>query len=93
VISNRLNRDFEPIEPRTARDLSLDHEELDCSEAPVSNHRYRLKPFIEWCAEAEVDNRNDISGRDLQTYRLCRRATSDIEPVTMRIRTGTLRCA
>jgi hypothetical protein len=62
VISNRLNRDFEPIEPRTARDLSLDHEELDCSEAPVSNHRYRPKPFIEWCAEAEVDTRNDISG-------------------------------
>jgi integrase len=83
--------ELEPIDPRTARELYLDHKELDCSEATVVNHRYRLKPFLEWCEENEIDNLNDISGRDLQTYRLWRRENSDIKPVTMRMQMGTLR--
>jgi len=83
--------DLEPIEPRTARELYLDHKAVDCSESTVYNHRYRLKPFLEWCEENDLDNLNDLSGRDVQTYRLWREENSDIKKLTMRMHMGTLR--
>lgn len=83
--------ELEPIDPRTARDLYLDHKQTECAESTVYNHRFRLKPFFEWCEENDIDNLNDISGRDVQTYRLWRRENSDIKKVTMRMQMGTLR--
>lgn len=55
---------LEPIEPPTALDFYLDHKETSCSDATVYNHRYHLKPFVERCEENEVENLNEISGRD-----------------------------
>lgn len=57
----------------------------------VYNHRARLKPFFQWCDENNIDNLNDISGRDLRTYRLWRRENSDLKKVTMQNQLGTLR--
>ncbi|WP_233263364.1 site-specific integrase [Halorhabdus sp. CUG00001] len=83
--------ELEPIDPQSARELFLDHKELDCSEATIRNYRYRLKPFLKWCEENDIDNLNDISGRDLQTYRLWRRETGDLKPVTMRMQMASFR--
>lgn len=83
--------DLEPIEPRTARELFLDYKANNCADSTVYNLRYRLKPFVEWCEENDVDNLNDISGRDVQTYRLWRKETSDINKVTMRMHMSSLR--
>lgn len=83
--------ELEPIDPRTARDIYLDHKQTECAESTVYNHRFRLKPFFEWCEKNEVDNLNDITGRDVQTYRLWRRENSDIKNVTMPMQLSTLR--
>jgi len=84
-------RNLEPIDPRTARDLFLDHKETNCAEATVRNYRYRTNHFIEWCEENDIDNLNDVSGRDIQTYRLWRKEQSDLNELTTRMQMSTLR--
>lgn len=71
--------DLEPIEPQTALELFLDHKASTCADSTVYNYRFRLKPFVEWCEGTDLDNLNGITGRDVQTYRLWRKETSDLE--------------
>ena len=71
--------DLEPIEPTTTRKLYLDHKQTECAESTVYNHRFRLKRFFQWSEESDIDNLNDLSGRDFQTYRLRRRENSDLK--------------
>ena len=66
--------DLEPIEPRTAQELYLDHKANQCSEVTVKSHEYRTNFFVEWCSENDIDNMNDLSGRDIHQYRLWRKA-------------------
>ena len=83
--------DFEPIEPGTAQELFLDHKATDCTDSTVRNHRYRLNPFVRWCGEEEVDNRNELTGRDLQRYRLWRKEDGDLNKLSLRTQMSTLR--
>jgi len=83
--------DLEPIEPETARELFLDHKANNCADSTVYNHRYHLNSFLEWCERNDVDNLNEVSGRDVQAYRLWRKETSDINKVTMKVHMSTLR--
>ena len=78
--------DLEPIEPETAAELFLEHKATDCAESTVRNHRYRMNHFLEWCDEEDVDNLNDLSGRDIQRYRLWLADDSDLNALTMKVR-------
>lgn len=83
--------DLEPIEPGTAQELFLDHKATDCSDSTVQNYRYRLNPFVRWCGENGIDNLNELSGRDLQRYRLWRKEDGDLNKLTLRMQMSTLR--
>jgi integrase len=83
--------DLEPIEPGTAQELFLDHKATDCTDSTVQNHRYRLNPFVRWCGEEEIDNLNDLTGRDLQRYRLWRKEDGDLNKLSLRMQMSTLR--
>lgn len=83
--------DIEPIEPGTAQELFLDHKATDCTNLTVRNHRYRLNPFVRWCGEKGIDNLNDLTGRDLQRYRLWRKEDGDLSKLTLRMQMSTLR--
>lgn len=83
--------DLEPIDPSTARELFLDHKEGNCAEATVRNYRYHLRPFVEWCEEEDFDNLNDLSGRDLQQFRLWRKDASDLTRMTIKNHMSSLR--
>lgn len=82
---------LEPIEPRTALELYLEHKSTSCSKETVQNHRYRLKAFVRWCQEQGIDNMNILSGRDLQRYRLWRKDEGDLAEVTLSMNMSTLR--
>ena len=83
--------DLEPIEPETAQELFLDHKATDCTDSTVQNHRYRLNPFVRWCGENGIDNLNELSGRDIQRYRLWRKEDGDLNKLTLRMQMSTLR--
>lgn len=82
---------LEPLEPTTAQKIFLDHKETGCSESTVRNYRYRTKHFIEWCEQEDIDNLNDLSGRDIQRYRLWRKDDGDLNKLTLRMQMSTLR--
>lgn len=82
---------LEPIEPRTAQKLFLDHKATSCAEATVQGHEYRTNHFVEWCDEQGIDNLNNLTGRDLQRYRLWRQEGGDLNKVSLRIQMSSLR--
>jgi site-specific recombinase XerD len=91
VTMHNGNDDLEPLDPETGMRLYLDHKATDCTKSTVQNHRYRMKPFVEWCEEQGIDNLNALSGRDIQQYRLWRSERNDINALTLRMQMSTLR--
>jgi site-specific recombinase XerD len=83
--------DLQPIEPRAAVDLYLEQRQDEVSDSTLESHQYRLKLFVEWCEERGIKNMNDLSGRDLHTFRVERREDGDLEAVTLRGQLSTLR--
>jgi site-specific recombinase XerD len=88
---NDNHADLEPIDPRTARELFINHKEGECADSTIRNYRYHLKPFLQWCDQEEIDNLNALSGRDIQQYRLWRKETSDLNRMTMKNHMSTMR--
>lgn len=72
---------LDPIEPAEAVELYFKNREPELSEKTLENQRYRLKAFLEWCEEAEVENMNALTGRDLHRFRTWR--SEDINRVTL----------
>lgn len=68
-----MTDDLEPLAPSEAVDLYMDHREPELSEKSMVNHRYRLDSFVAFCHEEEIENLNDLSGRDLHRFRVWRR--------------------
>ncbi|AQL41627.1 integrase [Halorientalis sp. IM1011] len=84
-----MSDDLEPLSPFKAVDLYLKHRESELSEKSLSNQRYRLDSFVEWCEKNDVDNLNDLTGRDLHHYRTWK--GQDVNAVTLRGILATLR--
>jgi integrase len=82
---------LEPIDPRTAQQLFLDHKETECAEATVQSYRYRTNYFVEWCERNDLENLNDLSGRDIHTFRLWRQESGDLKPISMKMQMTSLR--
>lgn len=82
---------LEPIEPHRAQDLYIEHKTTDCLEATVQAHRYRTNHFVRWCAENDVTNLNELTGRNLQEYRLWRQDDGDLKRITLKQQMSTIR--
>jgi integrase len=66
--------ELEPMAPTEAVDLYLEAREDDAADWTLTSHESRLRPFVEWCrTDGEIENMNDLSGRDLYHYRVWRR--------------------
>ncbi|WP_340099666.1 tyrosine-type recombinase/integrase [Salinibaculum salinum] len=88
------NDDLEPIEPNVAFKRFIDHKKSACAEATVRNYRYRLQYFLEWCEDNGIDNLNDLNdltGRDLQQFHMWRKNSKDLAETTIRNHLCSLR--
>jgi site-specific recombinase XerD len=65
--------DLDPVPPEEAVEWYLDHREPELSEKSLSNQKYRLASFVEWCDEQEIEHMSQITGRDLHHFRVWRR--------------------
>lgn len=83
--------DLDPIDPQSAQDLYLKHKATECVEKTVQAHRYRTNHFVRWCDENDIDNLNDLTGRDLQAYRLWRQEDGNLSKITLNQQMSTLR--
>ncbi|WP_435334761.1 tyrosine-type recombinase/integrase [Haloarchaeobius sp. TZWWS8] len=81
---NARNPELQPISPSEAKEMYLDARRNEVSDSTLSGYHYRLKHFIRWCDDvADVENMNDLSGRDLQRFRTWRRDDGDLKPITL----------
>lgn len=87
---------LDPISPVEAVEMYHDAMRDQHAESTRKSARHRLNSFIQFCDEHEIENLNDLSGRDLYRYRIWRRdgQGDDREPikvVTLRSQLATLR--
>ena len=61
------------LSPREASERWLDRIRGSKADATVSSYHYRLKHFIEWCEEENIESISDIGGWDIDTYETHRR--------------------
>ena len=86
-----MSDELEPIGPSEAKKMYLNDKSTEASDSTVQAHDYRLRHFIRWCDEEDIENLNDLSGRDLHRYKLWRRDDGDLNNVTMVTQLSTLR--
>lgn len=81
--------ELDPLEPDRAQELYL--KQMDASKKTVQAHKYRLNPLVRWCDENDIDNLNELTGRDLQEYRLWRQDDADLKKITLTQQMSTIR--
>jgi integrase len=88
--------DLEELSPAEGVQMYLDARRDELTKGTLDAQAYRLDAFLQWCDEEEIENLNDLSGRDLYRYRVWRRegngeGRDEIATVTLRGQLATLR--
>lgn len=82
---------LEPIAPAEAVQMYLTDKQAEIAKATLYSHKFRLGHFLRWCNENDVNNLNELTGRDLYRYRIWRHEEGDLETVTEKTQMDTLR--
>lgn len=78
--------------PDEALELYLRERSTEVTENTLQSHEYRLNHFVRWCNEvAEIENVNNLTGRDLHRYKLWRQEDGDLNQVSLKSQMDTLR--
>lgn len=83
--------DLEPIDPEEALSLYLREKRTDLSAASHKAHEYRLNHVVRWCDQEDIENLNDLTGRNLHRYKLWRRDDGDLNKVGLKTQMDMLR--
>ena len=77
-----MNGDLDPITPDAALEYYLDARRYDLRETTIRTHESRLRSFIDWLEEQDIQNMNEVDLRTVHAYRVYKRAspTTDDEP-------------
>ncbi|MBV0925031.1 site-specific integrase [Halomicroarcula limicola] len=81
--------DLDSTAPRKAFDLWMQQQQ-DAAESTLQSYRYRVRPFLQFCEEKEIDDLNEVTTRDIKEFE-ARRWDSDLQRNTLNNQFGTLR--
>ena len=84
-----MSDDLQPLSPREGMDRFLAHRESGVSESTYRNNQTTLEQFVAWCSDNEIDNLNDLTGRDLSQFVAYRR--SKVKPITLQKNLSAIR--
>jgi len=69
-VTDDRRRDLEPLAPEDAVRMFLEDKEAeDIADSTDYNYRGRLDSFLTFCEQEDIDNINNLSGRDLHHFR------------------------
>lgn len=77
--------------PSEALERYLSDREDEVQKATLRSHRARLKHFIQWCDENEIEDMNALNGRHLQDFRYWRKEDGDLNNVSLHTQMTTFR--
>ncbi len=91
-----MREGLEPISPHETAEMFHDAMRDEHAESTQNSEKHRLRAFVQFCDEHEIENLNELSGRDIYRYRTWRREGhgDDREPiklVTLKSQLATLR--
>lgn len=80
----------ESLSPREAWRKWVDRRRPDSTKHSVKSYHYRMKLFVEWCEDQNIETVSELNGWALDQYETHRRG-EEIAPVTLREEMKTLR--
>jgi len=80
----------DPLSPREAVDMWLEHQQSTKSDSTIRSYTYRLKPFVDWCEQEGIDDLAELSSRDVFRYESHRRSDG-LTISTLNNQIGTLK--
>ncbi|WP_424001150.1 tyrosine-type recombinase/integrase [Haloarcula salina] len=86
-----MSDDLQPLAPDEGVERFLRHREPSVRKSTLQNARTRLSAFLDWCEDREIENLNELSGRDLSDFVAWRR--SDVAAITLQKQLSTIRVA
>lgn len=84
-----MSEDLMDLPPEEGIERYLRHREPSVRESTMRNAKTRLRFFLEWCRERDIENLNDLTGRDLADFVAWRRG--DIAALTLQKQLSTIR--
>ncbi|PSQ19575.1 integrase [Halobacteriales archaeon QS_8_69_26] len=86
-----MSDDLKPLSPDEGVERFLEHRKPSIRESSYRNAVTRLNHFLEWCRENDVEDLNDLDGRDVADFVAWRR--SQVAPITLQKQLSTIRVA
>jgi integrase len=74
---------LDPISPEDSVDWYLDHRRRELRVATRRKHRSALGTFVDWTNSQDIDNLNEISGRQLLAFKTWLKRESDLATVSL----------
>ena len=81
---------LEPMQIDDAKELYLSDRRDEVAAKTMKSQRLVLTQFVDWCENNDIEDMNDLSGRDLHEHRLWMK-DRDLANATIRNRLSTLR--
>lgn len=86
-----MSDDLIPMDPEEGIDRFLAHRKPSVRKSTYQNAKTRLRHFLDWCEEHEIENLNDLNGRHLADFVTWRQP--DIAPITLQKQLSSVRQA
>lgn len=80
----------ETVRPKTAVEEFLEAKAPEVADTTIQNLRYRLKQFVIWTGDVDIDDMHQLVGRDCEQWKLAR-AQDGLAPLTIRNHMRTFR--
>ena len=81
------HEETDTLDPRTALQMYLQQRRSEVADATLSAHERRLRKFVEWCRENDIDDVGNLSGYHLHEFSVWWQKgakTDDLSPEPLR---------